>query len=69
MSGIYCPLTNGVINYETCANCEEMLCKEEIVPNKKIKIQRKKKKQSRNDNYEDDIYCTHSKRNRPDKCH
>lgn len=54
MSGIYCPLTNGVINYETCANCEEMLCEEEMVPNKKIKIQRKKKKQSRNDDYEDD---------------
>lgn len=54
MPGVYCPLTNGVINYETCANCEEMFCEEEMVPNKKIKIQRKKKKQSRNDDYEYD---------------
>lgn len=50
---MYCPLTNGVIDYKTCADCVEMLCEDQKVSNKKTKMQ-KKKKRNRNDKYEDD---------------
>jgi len=51
MSKIYCPLTNGSINYKTCTTCVDMLCEEEhIASNKKIKAQKKKKQINNNAN-------------------
>lgn len=54
MSGIYCPLTNGTISYETCANCVDMLCEEEKVSNKQTKLHKKKKKNRFNDEKDED---------------
>lgn len=52
MPNIYCPLTNGAIDYKTCVNCEEMLCEEEFVPNRKMQ-KRKKRKRNRDKEYGD----------------
>lgn len=54
MSGMYCPLTKGAINYEMCKNCIDMLCEEEIVPNKERKMNKKKKKRTLRDDADED---------------